>query len=120
MEEFESSGEIIVELGSDQTSCHNPFNGGYYPIQLNFEEAQEVTIIINAGSLNSYTVNAQPTLLRRKILRDTVRLFRSRALTLELRHSVPSPFRRKERICCEEPLQGHLPSPVMNTNRAGV
>ena len=48
MEEFERSGEIIVELGSDQTSCHNPFNGGYYPIQLNFEEAQEVSLIINA------------------------------------------------------------------------
>ena len=42
VEEFERTGEIIVELGSDQTSCHNPFNGGYYPIQLNFEEAQEV------------------------------------------------------------------------------
>ena len=125
MEEFERSGEIIVELGSDQTSCHNPFNGGYYPIQLNFEEAQEVTIIINAGSLNSYTVNAQPTLLR-KILRDTVRLFRSRALTLELRHSVspgsPSPFAGKKAkgICCEDLFQGHLPSPVMNTKRAGV
>jgi urocanate hydratase len=33
--------ELLVDLGSDQTSLHNPFNGGYYPVQLSFEEAQE-------------------------------------------------------------------------------
>lgn len=33
-----------MELGSDQTSCHNPFGGGYYPVQLSFEEANEVMI----------------------------------------------------------------------------
>merc|ERR1719410_1008928 len=32
----------LAELISDQTSLHNPFNGGYYPVQLSFEEAQEV------------------------------------------------------------------------------
>jgi urocanate hydratase len=26
-------------LGSDQTSCHNPFGGGYYPVDMSFEEA---------------------------------------------------------------------------------
>mmetsp|Transcript_34545 Transcript_34545/g.86782 ORF Transcript_34545/g.86782 Transcript_34545/m.86782 type:complete len:760 (-) Transcript_34545:208-2487(-) len=31
--------ELLVDLGSDQTSLHNPFNGGYYPVQLSFEEA---------------------------------------------------------------------------------
>lgn len=30
---------IPVELGSDQTSLHNPFAGGYYPVGLTFEEA---------------------------------------------------------------------------------
>lgn len=40
----EESGELLVELGSDQTSCHNPFGGGYYPVQLSFEEANEVMI----------------------------------------------------------------------------
>ncbi|XP_077993367.1 urocanate hydratase-like [Glandiceps talaboti] len=40
--EYESTGEMLVELGSDQTSCHNPFNGGYYPVQLSFDEANEV------------------------------------------------------------------------------
>lgn len=37
--EMENTGEMLVELGSDQTSCHNPFNGGYYPVQLSYEEA---------------------------------------------------------------------------------
>jgi len=41
-QEYERTGELLVELGSDQTSCHNPFNGGYYPVQLGFEEAQDV------------------------------------------------------------------------------
>ena len=31
-----------MELGSDQTSCHAPFDGGYYPVQLGFEESNEV------------------------------------------------------------------------------
>jgi urocanate hydratase len=30
---------IKVELGSDQTSLHNPWSGGYYPAGLSFEEA---------------------------------------------------------------------------------
>ena len=31
---------IEVELGSDQTSLHNPWAGGYYPAGLSFEEAK--------------------------------------------------------------------------------
>ena len=30
---------IFVHLGSDQTSLHNPWAGGYYPVTLSFEEA---------------------------------------------------------------------------------
>ena len=33
---------IYVDLGSDQTSLHNPFAGGYYPIQLSFDEANKM------------------------------------------------------------------------------
>ncbi len=33
---------IYVDLGSDQTSLHNPWAGGYYPAGLNFEEAKEM------------------------------------------------------------------------------
>ncbi|KAL0483484.1 urocanate hydratase [Acrasis kona] len=32
--------ELLVELGSDQTSLHNPFNGGYYPVGYAFEESK--------------------------------------------------------------------------------
>jgi urocanate hydratase len=33
---------IHIALGSDQTSLHNPWAGGYYPVDLNFEEANEM------------------------------------------------------------------------------
>ncbi|ESO83606.1 hypothetical protein LOTGIDRAFT_222456 [Lottia gigantea] len=41
-DEYDSTGELLVDLGSDQTSCHNPFLGGYYPVQLSYEDAREV------------------------------------------------------------------------------
>ena len=34
--------DLHVDLGSDQTSLHNPWAGGYYPVQLNFDEANEM------------------------------------------------------------------------------
>ena len=34
--------DIHVDLGSDQTSLHNPWAGGYYPVGLTFEEANEM------------------------------------------------------------------------------
>ncbi|CAI8031665.1 Urocanate hydratase [Geodia barretti] len=40
--DYEATGELLVELGSDQTSLHNPFGGGYYPVQLGFDEALQV------------------------------------------------------------------------------
>uniref|UniRef100_A0A8D0LB72 Urocanate hydratase n=1 Tax=Sphenodon punctatus TaxID=8508 RepID=A0A8D0LB72_SPHPU len=40
--ELDTTGDLLVDLGSDQTSCHNPFSGGYYPVQLSFEEANEL------------------------------------------------------------------------------
>ena len=33
---------IKVDLGSDQTSLHNPWSGGYYPAGYTFEESQEM------------------------------------------------------------------------------
>jgi urocanate hydratase len=33
---------IFVHLGSDQTSLHNPWAGGYYPVDLTFEESNEL------------------------------------------------------------------------------
>jgi len=31
-----------IDLGSDQTSLHNPWAGGYYPVGISFEEANEM------------------------------------------------------------------------------
>ncbi len=33
---------IYITLGSDQTSLHNPWAGGYYPVDLSFDEANEM------------------------------------------------------------------------------
>jgi urocanate hydratase len=33
---------IFIDLGSDQTSLHNPWAGGYYPADMSFEEANEM------------------------------------------------------------------------------
>ena len=33
---------IFIDLGSDQTSLHNPWAGGYYPVGLTFEEANDM------------------------------------------------------------------------------
>ncbi|WP_394759060.1 urocanate hydratase [Flavobacterium sp.] len=33
---------IHIDLGSDQTSLHNPWAGGYYPTGISFEEANEM------------------------------------------------------------------------------
>jgi urocanate hydratase len=33
---------IYVDLGSDQTSLHNPWAGGYYPVGLRFEESNRM------------------------------------------------------------------------------
>ncbi|MFC5045299.1 urocanate hydratase [Aquimarina hainanensis] len=33
---------IYIHLGSDQTSLHNPWSGGYYPAGVSFEEANEL------------------------------------------------------------------------------
>lgn len=34
-----ASERCIVQVGSDQSSLHNPYNGGYYPVGMSFEEA---------------------------------------------------------------------------------
>ncbi|KAL3312521.1 Urocanate hydratase [Cichlidogyrus casuarinus] len=36
------TGERLVDVASDQTSCHNPFHGGYYPVGLSYEEARSM------------------------------------------------------------------------------
>ena len=50
---------IYVDLGSDQTSLHNPWAGGYYPIGISFEESNQM-------------MAEQPELFKKKI-QDTLR-----------------------------------------------
>jgi urocanate hydratase len=67
-EKFEKE-DIYVDLGSDQTSLHNPWAGGYYPIGYTLEEANQLmvdnpekfksevksTLIRHANSINNHT-----------------------------------------------------------------
>ena len=35
---------IYIDLGSDQTSLHNPWAGGYYPVGMSFEQANKMMV----------------------------------------------------------------------------
>ncbi len=68
-EKFDSLN-VHVDLGSDQTSLHNPWAGGYYPMGLTFEESNELmakrpeefkkavqsTLIRHAAAVNKHAV----------------------------------------------------------------
>lgn len=61
---------IKIDLGSDQTSLHNPWAGGYYPVGISFEEANKMmaenpelfkekvqeTLRRHADAINKHTV----------------------------------------------------------------
>ena len=40
-EKFDEAN-IHIDLGSDQTSLHNPWAGGYYPVDISFEDSNEM------------------------------------------------------------------------------
>jgi urocanate hydratase len=40
-EKFDEEG-IYIDLGSDQTSLHNPWAGGYYPVDMTYEASNEM------------------------------------------------------------------------------
>jgi len=52
--------QIFVHLGSDQTSLHNPWAGGYYPVGLTFEEANELMV----NNTESFKEKVQESLRR--------------------------------------------------------
>lgn len=51
---------ILVEIGSDQTSLHNPWSGGYYPVGLSFEESNQMM----AENPGDFKVKVQESLRR--------------------------------------------------------
>lgn len=40
--EYCAKNQIKVDIGSDQTSLHNPWAGGYYPVGYSFEESNQM------------------------------------------------------------------------------
>jgi urocanate hydratase len=52
--------DIFVHVGSDQTSLHNPWSGGYYPADLDFEAANELL----AADPDAFREAVQTTLRR--------------------------------------------------------
>lgn len=58
--EYFDENEVYVTLGSDQTSLHNPWSGGYYPVGLTYDESNEL-LRNNPGSFKK---KVQETLVR--------------------------------------------------------
>ena len=51
---------LAPHLGSDQTSCHNPFAGGYYPAGLTYEASQAMM----ADDPDAFKAHVQDSLRR--------------------------------------------------------
>jgi urocanate hydratase len=51
---------LYIDLGSDQTSLHNPWAGGYYPVGLSYEESNELM----AKNPEAFKVKVQESLIR--------------------------------------------------------
>ncbi|AOW09390.1 urocanate hydratase [Flavobacterium gilvum] len=51
---------LYIDLGSDQTSLHNPWAGGYYPVGISFENANEMM----ANNPDLFKEKVQETLRR--------------------------------------------------------
>ncbi|MCO4822998.1 MAG: urocanate hydratase [Flavobacteriaceae bacterium] len=58
-EKFDEAN-VFIDLGSDQTSLHNPWAGGYYPVDLSFEDAN----IMMANDPQLFKEKIQETLRR--------------------------------------------------------
>ena len=52
--------DIYIDLGSDQTSLHNPWAGGYYPVGISLEESNELM----ASDPELFREKVQQTLIR--------------------------------------------------------
>ncbi len=58
--ESAAENDIKVDLGSDQTSLHNPWAGGYYPVGVSFEESN----IMMADKPEEFKIKVQESLRR--------------------------------------------------------
>jgi len=55
-----ADSDIEVELGSDQTSLHIPYTGGYYPVDMSYEDANAMM----AADPEGFKTKVQASLLR--------------------------------------------------------
>jgi len=55
-----ADSDVVVELGSDQTSLHIPYTGGYYPVDLSYEQSNEMM----ARDPEAFKSKVRATLLR--------------------------------------------------------
>ena len=51
---------VYIDLGSDQTSLHNPWAGGYYPVGLTYEESNEMMV----SNPEAFKAEVQKSLVR--------------------------------------------------------
>ncbi|WP_299439380.1 urocanate hydratase [uncultured Aquimarina sp.] len=51
---------IYIHLGSDQTSLHNPWSGGYYPVGMSYSESNEMI----ANDPDTFKIKVQESLRR--------------------------------------------------------
>lgn len=56
-ERLAQQDDLIVELGSDQSSLHNPYFGGYYPVDLPLEESNRL-MVENPALFKQYVDNS--------------------------------------------------------------
>ena len=61
--EYFADNKLQIELGSDQTSLHNPWSGGYYPAGLTFDESR----IMMVKNPEKFKVAVQESLCRQVI-----------------------------------------------------
>jgi urocanate hydratase len=55
-----AGSDVAVELGSDQTSLHIPYTGGYYPVDMSYDESNAMM----AADPEAFKARVRATLLR--------------------------------------------------------
>jgi urocanate hydratase len=55
-----ASENVFIDLGSDQTSLHNPWAGGYYPVGLSYDESNELMV----KNPDEFKIQVQSSLIR--------------------------------------------------------
>lgn len=60
VELYKLNGEVLVDLGSDQTSCHNILSGGYMPVGMSFEDGNKLL----ANDPDEFTRQIRSSLIR--------------------------------------------------------